>query len=253
MRTLAIGDIHGCSSALRALIHEVQPGPDDTLITLGDYVDRGPDSKGVLDLLLQLEKKTQLKPLTGNHEILFLEALNGNMEPEGWLRVGGMETIQSYLPDPGIVSWESVTPGHLKQSVTLEHQEFLKRCLRYHEDATNLYVHANANAYYSLAEQSDNWLFWTRFDDVFPHTSKKRIICGHTAQKSGWPNVKPYAICLDTWVYGALGWLTCMDVGAGTFVQANQAGTIRRFPLEEILDRPTEHDIPIRPTVSEGR
>ncbi len=245
MRTLAIGDIHGCSSAMRALIHEVQPGPDDVLITLGDYVDRGPDSKGVLDLLLELEKTTQLKPIMGNHEILFLEAMTGRMEPEGWLRVGGTETLQSYSPDPAALSWESVTPEHL---------EFLsKRCLRYHEDAANLYVHANANAYYSLADQSDDWLFWTRFDDIFPHSSGKRIICGHTAQKGGWPNVKPYAICLDTWVYGSSGWLTCMDVGAGTFVQANQAGTIRRFPLEEIVDRPTEHAIPIRPNVSEGR
>lgn len=247
MRTLAIGDIHGCSTAMRALIHEVQPGPNDVLITLGDYVDRGPDSKGVLDMLLELEKTTQLKPILGNHEILFLDALNGRINPEGWLGVGGTETLQSYSPESSTLAWENVNPEHI---------EFLStRCLRYYEDDKNLYVHANANAYISLAEQTDTWLFWTRFDDIFPHTSGKRIICGHTAQKGGWPNVKPHynAICLDTWVYGALGWLTCMDVGAGTFVQANQAGTIRRFPIDEILERPTEHAIPIRPIVPEGR
>ena len=54
MRTLVIGDIHGCSQALRTLLNAVQPGPEDVLITLGDYVDRGPDSKGVIDLLLDL-------------------------------------------------------------------------------------------------------------------------------------------------------------------------------------------------------
>jgi serine/threonine protein phosphatase 1 len=247
MRTLAIGDIHGCSTAMRALIHEVEPGPNDVLITLGDYVDRGPDSKGVLDMLLELEKTTQLKPILGNHEILFLDALNGRINPEGWLGVGGTETLQSYSPESSTLAWENVNPEHI---------EFLStRCLRYYEDDKNLYVHANANAYISLAEQTDTWLFWTRFDDIFRHTSGKRIICGHTAQKGGWPNVKPHynAICLDTWVYGALGWLTCMDVGAGTFVQANQAGTIRRFPIDEILERPTEHAIPIRPIVPEGR
>ncbi|MCA1964213.1 MAG: serine/threonine protein phosphatase [Prosthecobacter sp.] len=244
MRTLAIGDIHGCSTALRALLDVVQPGPEDLLITLGDYVDRGPDSKGVLDTLLQLEKTTQLKPILGNHEILFIEAAQGKISQEGWLRVGGAETLQSYAPGSQEPTFATVDPAHL---------EFLsKRCLRYYEDASNLYVHANANAYYSLADQSDDWLFWTRFDDIFPHTSGKRIICGHTAQKGGWPNVKPYAICLDTWVYGS-GWLTCMDVAAGTFVQANQAGSIRKFPLEEIVDRPTEHAIRLSAALPEGR
>ena len=73
MRTLVIGDIHGCSTALRTLLDAVKPGPEDVLVTLGDYVDRGPDSKGVLDILLGLEKTTQLKPIIGNHEILFLD------------------------------------------------------------------------------------------------------------------------------------------------------------------------------------
>lgn len=230
---------------MRALLDVVRPGPDDILITLGDYVDRGPDSKGVMDMLLGLEKSTQLKPIIGNHEILFIEAVNRKIDPQGWLRVGGAETIQSYAPGRETLEWDQVDPAHI---------EFLsQRCLRHYEDAANLYVHANANAYYSLADQSDDWLFWTRFDDVFPHTSGKRIICGHTAQKGGWPNVRPYAICLDTWVYGS-GWLTCMDVGAGTFVQANQAGAIRRFPMEEVVDRPTEHAIRLAPAAGpEGR
>ncbi len=56
-RTVAIGDIHGCSKALAALVEAVDPGPDDTLIPLGDYIDRGPDSRGVLDLLIDLESR----------------------------------------------------------------------------------------------------------------------------------------------------------------------------------------------------
>ncbi len=237
MRTLVIGDIHGCSQALRTLLNAVQPGPEDVLITLGDYVDRGPDSKGVIDLLLDLEKRTQLKPIIGNHEILFLDVLNQRMSPEGWLRVGGEETVRSYGQQSESLSLASVDPRHI---------EFLtQRCLRYYEDDKNLYVHANANAYYRLEDQSDDWLFWTRFDHIFPHSSGKRIICGHTAQKNGWPLVKPFAICIDTWVYGPQGWLTCMDVGAGTFIQANQAGELRRSSVEDLAGPPTE--TPMRP------
>ncbi len=224
MRTLAIGDIHGCSTALRTLLDAVQPGVEDTVVTLGDYTDRGPDSKGVLDILIQLETTTQLKPLTGNHEILLLDAYAERLDAGAWLQVGGRETLLSYSLN-GQISWNDVPKAHL---------DFLeKRCLRYYETDTHLFVHANANAVYQLADQSDDWLFWMRFDDSYPHVSGKTMICGHTAQKDGRPVRKPMAICIDTWVYGQ-GWLTCMDVGAGEFIQANQAGEVRRFPLSEL-------------------
>ena len=59
-RTIAIGDVHGCSAALAALIHAIGPGPEDVLVTLGDYIDRGPDSRGVLDLLIDLGRRCRL-------------------------------------------------------------------------------------------------------------------------------------------------------------------------------------------------
>lgn len=230
MRTLVIGDIHGCSKALRTLLDAVKPGAEDVLITLGDYVDRGPDSKGVLDTLMSLEKSTNLKPLLGNHEILFLDALNARIDPTGWLRVGGAETIASYSPSHHELTWDKVSQAHV---------EFLsERCLRYYEDEHHIYVHANANAYFGLNDQSDDWLFWTRFDDAFPHISGKKMICGHTAQKSGLPGVKPFAICLDTWVYGQ-GWLTCLHVETGALVQANQAGQLRKISLSELVESPS--------------
>lgn len=229
MRTLVIGDIHGCSKALRTLLDAVQPGGEDVLITLGDYVDRGPDTRGVLDMLLDLEKSTTLKPLLGNHEILFLDALNGRVEPTGWLHVGGAETLASYSPSHLELAWDKVTP---------EHVEFLsERCLRHYEDEHHFYVHANANAYLDLNHQTDDWLFWTRFDDAYPHISGKKMICGHTAQKAGLPNVKPFAICLDTWVYGQ-GWLTCLEVETGHLVQASQSGELRKMSLGDLIESP---------------
>ncbi len=237
MRTLVIGDIHGCATALHTMLETVRPGRDDVLITLGDYVDRGPDSKGVLDMIIKLESQTQLKPILGNHEILFLDAMARRIDPEGWLRVGGKETILSYAPDHATLSWDNVSPAHI---------EFLtNRCLRYYEDETHLYVHANANAVYSLKDQSDDWLFWTRFEDAYPHVSGKQMICGHTAQKSGLPLVKPFAICLDTWVYG-MGWLTCLDVGSGELIQTNQAREVRRYSIADFVQNPTPATITIQ-------
>jgi hypothetical protein len=67
-RTIAIGDIHGCRDALAALIDAIGPGPDDTLVTLGDHIDRGPDSRGVIDQLLALASRCRLVPLLGDHE-----------------------------------------------------------------------------------------------------------------------------------------------------------------------------------------
>src|SRR5580704_11284012 len=74
MRILAIGDIHGCSGALDVLLKAVQPQPDDLLITLGDYVDRGPDSAGVVQRLLQLRETRRVVSLRGNHELMMLAA-----------------------------------------------------------------------------------------------------------------------------------------------------------------------------------
>lgn len=225
MRILALGDIHGCSIALRTLLDAVQPGSDDLLITLGDYVDRGPDSKGVLDILLGLEKTTQLKPLIGNHEVLLMDAMAGQVDVEAWLRVGGHETLQSYAPEAGALSWKHIVP---------EHMEFLtQRCLRHWETENHLFVHANANAVFPLSEQTDDWLFWTRFEDSYPHVSGKTMICGHTAQRTGRPALRPHAVCLDTWAYGD-GWLTCMDVDTGEFTQANQAGQLKKLTLDDL-------------------
>lgn len=235
MRILAIGDIHGCSIALRTLLDVVKPGSDDILVTLGDYVDRGPDTKGVFDILISLEKTTQLKPIMGNHEILFLDAMAARLDIEAWFRVGGRETMLSYAPDRATLSWKDIPSEHL---------EFLaNRCLRYWESENHLFVHANANYVFALSEQSDDWLFWTRFDDSYPHVSGKTMICGHTAQKNGLPAIRPKAVCLDTWAYGE-GWLTCLDVNTGEISQANQAGQVKKLSLADLeidsLSLPTQ-------------
>src|SRR5262245_41504688 len=96
MRTLAIGDIHGCAQALRALLDAVQPTPEDLIVTLGDYVDRGPDSYDVLEQLIQLRRTGRLIALRGNHEEMMLRARQNDAELGEWLLCGGKQALKSY-------------------------------------------------------------------------------------------------------------------------------------------------------------
>lgn len=225
MRLLAIGDIHGCLAALETLLNEVQPGPDDVLVTLGDYVDRGPDSKGVIDRLLRLDAETKLVPLLGNHDQLFLQALNGDKTDfSGWQAVGGKQTLESY--------------GNLADVPEAHRRFFAERCrLWYEPEGENVFfVHGSAYPDLPLAAQPEFWLLWHRVHDAqWPHESGKTMICGHTAQRSGRPLILPHAVCIDTWACGE-GWLTCYDIHAGLFIQASEGGEVRRITLAELTE-----------------
>lgn len=98
MRAIAISDIHGCLKTFRALVEEkVQLTQDDTLYLLGDYIDRGPDSKGVIDYILELQKTGHnVISLTGNHEQMLLDALKGYSKRILFWQNGGKETLESY-------------------------------------------------------------------------------------------------------------------------------------------------------------
>jgi serine/threonine protein phosphatase 1 len=223
MRLLAIGDIHGCLTAFDALLGQLRPGKDDVVVTLGDYVDRGPDSRGVIARLMALREATNLVPLLGNHDLWFCEVLEGRSEDvSGWLSAGGVQTLDSYGG---------------KEGVPDSHREFLRTgCRLWYEPEGEkvFFVHGSASPDLPLAEQSVEWLLWRRIHDAQgPHESGKTMICGHTAQRTGLPLVMPHAICIDTWVFGD-GWLTGLDVHAGRFVQSNQAGEIRELACESV-------------------
>ena len=78
-RTLVIGDVHGCAEALRELLRAVELRSEDVLITLGDYTDRGPDSKGVIEQLIEVGQKHTLIPLQGNHDFMFTEIMKNQL------------------------------------------------------------------------------------------------------------------------------------------------------------------------------
>ena len=214
MRTIAVGDIHGCVKALQALIDELNPQSDDLLIFLGDYVDRGPDSKGVIDLLCDLEGRCQTVFLLGNHEIMFRGALAG-LPAELWLQVGGSQTVTSY--------------GGKLDNVSPEHIEFLYRCLPYFETEQHLFVHANYIADLPLDEQPEESLFWEHLSDRIPepHVSGKHVFCGHTPQSRGNIGYFDYFTCLDTCCFGGF-WLSAIDVNTGETWQVSREGHFRR-------------------------
>lgn len=228
MRTLAIGDIHGCLAALDALLDIVQPQPDDLVVTLGDYVDRGPDSKGVLDRLIELRGRCRHVALKGNHDLMMRDARTNLAEFEEWLLCGGKQTLESYRAN---LNW-SLFPD----AVPASHWRFLEEiCVPYHEIDTHFFVHANAYADIPLAEQPDHMLYWERLSNLTtPHESGKIMICGHSQQRSGMPLNLGHAVCIDTWAYGN-GWLTCLDVETGMYWLANQRGENRLRWLEEAV------------------
>ena len=224
MRYLAIGDIHGCFKALTTLSGFVPFESDDILITLGDHINRGPDSCAVLDWLIAHGKRSKLIPLRGNHEIMMLQARENADEFRRWLRYGGAATLASY---------SSFGDAGRLVDVPDSHWQFLEQTQSLFETDTHFFVHANAYPDCPLAEQPDFMLYWESFNDPPPHASGKIMICGHTSQKSGIPLSIGHAVCIDTWVYGE-GWLTCLDAASGRYWQANQRGETRTGWLEDV-------------------
>ncbi|NCF86945.1 MAG: serine/threonine protein phosphatase [Verrucomicrobiaceae bacterium] len=216
MRTLAIGDIHGCLHSLEQLARYVGFQEDDVIITLGDYVDRGPDSKGVIDFLLNLRKTHEVVTLRGNHEIMMLEAVHSETCLNSWLGFGGKESLASY--------------GSSFDEGPEAHWEFMKKVNATHETENHFFVHANADPSAPIYAQPDEMLYWQRFGKPRPHVSGKTMVCGHTIQRSGEPLSVGHAICIDTWAYGK-GWLTCLDVETGNYWQTNEQGQRRAAKL----------------------
>jgi serine/threonine protein phosphatase 1 len=222
MRTLAIGDIHGCQTALTRLLREVGPKLDDRLVFLGDYIDRGPDSRGVIDHLLGLVGTCRTVFLRGNHEVMILDARDDLLKAELWRSYGGPEAVASYGCTLG-KDWVSAIPE--------SHWRFFEQTERFFEADKCIFVHASLDAGLDLADQPDWLLFWELFDRIQPHKSGKRIICGHTRQSSGLINHVGFATCIDT---GAAvgGWLTCLDTDSGAFWQANEQNQVRTGSLQ---------------------
>jgi serine/threonine protein phosphatase 1 len=214
-RTVAIGDIHGCARALAALIEAIQPGPRDEIVALGDYIDGGPDSRGVLDQLLALAGRCVLVPLMGNHEQMLLAALESRSERAFWLKFGGGQTLASYGDAAG------------PEAIGKEHLEFVRSCRPYHETDSHIFVHAHYLPGQPMASLSSTVLYWERLqlERIGPHCSGKTVILGHTPQPGGRILDLGFLKCIDTDCWRG-GCLTALEVRTGRIWQTNQRGEL---------------------------
>ena len=195
----AIGDIHGCLDLLErafGLIRAHAGARSFQVVCLGDYVDRGPDSRGVVEFLMREADRTPLTCLKGNHEAMLLEAIEEG-EWTSWLDNGGRETLASYDGE-----------------VPAEHRRWLRRLPVCARDADRLYVHAGFRPGVPLAEQEEEVCIWIRgrfLDADLPG----HVVHGHTPQhidklQVDRPERLPHRTNLDT---GAC-WTGVLSVGA---------------------------------------
>ncbi|MEZ5892493.1 MAG: metallophosphoesterase family protein [Parvularculaceae bacterium] len=222
-RIYAIGDIHGRLDMLDTLLGRIGDDSDGLdkaqLIFLGDYVDRGLDSKGVIDRLLSLKAAYPTAVfLKGNHEALMLDFLDEPDDLPQWLDWGGMETLQSYdveamgLP-PTMIARQlraNLPPGHLK---------FLETLALTHVEGDYLFVHAGVRPGLPLDQQKEEDLIWIRkkFHQAAPDERPELVVVhGHT------PEDKPVDV----------GWRIGVDTGAcygGMLTAVVLHGAERRF------------------------
>lgn len=185
---------------------------------LGDYVDRGPDSKGVIDYLINWPWKAKLILLRGNHEIIMSEASFSREHLNYWCSVGGLETIASY----------DARFANIPES----HWEFVEKGKAYHETKKVIYVHGGVAAKKALGKQDPVDMAWRRFPDAKKHFSGKLVVCGHTIQRKGVPTDAGHTICIDTAACRG-GWLTCLEAKTRRYWQANEKGRTRKGILKK--------------------
>lgn len=223
-RLFAVGDVHGCSVALKTLIDAINPQPDDAVVFLGDVIDYGPDSRGVVQQMIELSGRCRLILIQGNHEEMLFNARRGRDDRRYWESCGGVPTRKSY-PECGD-----------DQLIDPEHLTFLKsRCRDYFETDRFLFIHANYYPNRPMPEQSGQTLRWETMDPhrMGRHYSGKTAVVGHTTRTDGQVLDLGFLVMIDT---GAAmgGWLTALEVGPGEITQSNQQGAIRRSRRPDI-------------------
>jgi serine/threonine protein phosphatase 1 len=187
----AIGDIHGSLAKLTTLIARCEQhagGRSTTFVFLGDYIDRGPDSAGVIRTLMSLQSRPQtpVVALKGNHEALALEAVHGAARPTFWLKQGGKQTLRSYRV-------------RRARDLPRDHIEWLRSLPLSHDDGHRFFVHAGIDPQIPLDEQTERELLWIREPFLSDSRDHGRLIVhGHTPQSRGKPDWRGNRLNLDT-------------------------------------------------------
>ena len=201
-KIFVIGDVHGCLEMLKRLIDKIEWNPaNDRLIFIGDYIDRGENSKGVIDFILKLkEDSTLIQCLIGNHEQMFLDYLSG-VDHQSSLLNGGFSTLQSY---------EEVRRSQDDPLIPSSHLDFFSTLLPMIELEQYYIVHAGFRPHIRIEDQDQNDMIWIREEFIYSdYDFGKVVIFGHTPFNS--PLVMKNKIGIDTGaVFG--NYLTCLEL-----------------------------------------
>jgi serine/threonine protein phosphatase 1 len=216
-RIYVIGDIHGRLDLLDQVIGKIDldmkraPTAEAFTVTLGDYIDRGPNSRGVLDRLTQNPFPTPYVPLKGNHEELFENFFDDPSLGSKWRHLGGLETLHSYgVPVSLLMLGKGFREAAdvLREKVPETHLEFLSSLRTSASSGSFFLCHAGVRPGVPLDRQNDSDLLWIR--DEFLNSKMdfgKRVVHGHTPTNS--PEVLANRINIDTGAY-MTGRLTCV-------------------------------------------
>jgi serine/threonine protein phosphatase 1 len=207
-RFFIVGDIHACPQELERLLSSLALQPEDHVVFLGDYVDRGPDARAVVELLLGMKADAvcRMTFLKGNHEDMFLDFLGyEGRYGEAFLVNGGSATVKSYGLSQTLRGKEAAAllpPAHL---------EFYRALETVHLNGGTFCVHAGLNPLRPLEKQNEEELLWIRQEFIFhPHDFPFTVVFGHTPHREVFFDL-PYKIGIDTGlVYG--GKLSCLEV-----------------------------------------
>lgn len=211
MDIYAIGDIHGNLDLLERLLKQLQPDlARDRLIFMGDYIDRGPHSRGVVDYVLRLKNLAppeQVICLKGNHEAMLLHFLQGQ-DVDLFLFNGGLATLRDYWGDDWEDRGELVLPP--------DHRQFFEGLRLYYETEDYIFVHGGLHPGVPLAAQQEEDLLWIRGDFIASMEDfGKKVIFGHTPFRE--PLIMPNKIGIDTGAaYGNR--LTCLKLPREEFI-----------------------------------
>jgi serine/threonine protein phosphatase 1 len=197
-RVFAIGDIHGCPEELVALLKGIDSGSEDTVIFVGDYVDRGPSARDVIDVLIEFRQRNPTTVfLKGNHEDMMLHFLGmPGHYGDAFLFNGGFATMDSYdIDEPQLEeALELLPPSHV---------DFLQKLETSYLRPPYLFVHAGVHPLRTLEDQEAEDMLWIRQEFIAnPHDLGHTVIFGHTPMRDVMLDL-PYKVGLDTGlVYG---------------------------------------------------
>ncbi len=210
-KLFAIGDIHGCVDQLDKMMSLINIKPErDTLVFIGDYIDRGPDSKAVVDCVINIREQVKnVVCLLGNHEEMLLDYYVKRLNEEKFFMNGGNVTAFSY----GLTR----TAAGVRINIPEDHIEFFHSLKLTYEQDNFIFVHAGLRPGIPLSEQKKKDILWIRDEFIDKsHQFGKLIVFGHTPFKQ--PLVDRYKIGIDTGAaYG--GKLTCVELTEMKFYQ----------------------------------